>query len=263
MYRFDYANPQSIESVVESLQADSEATIIAGGMTLLPTMKLRLAAPSQLLDITRIDTLHGIQIAEGEISIGAATTHARVAADAQIQTRLPALAGLANGIGDPQVRNRGTLGGSVANNDPAADYPAAVLALNATIVTDRREISADDFFTDMFETALDDDEIIVSVKFPIPEFANYVKFPSPASRYALVGVFVARSGGQVRVAITGAGPYVFRFKDAEAALEQRFHADALVDVSYPADELNEDLHADASYRANLITVLTKRALTSG
>ncbi|MGR8950243.1 MAG: FAD binding domain-containing protein [Gammaproteobacteria bacterium] len=261
MYRFDYEQAPGIAEVVARLRAEPEAKVLAGGMTLLPTMKLRLAAPSALIDLTAIEALQSIVSVEDGCEIGAAVKHDQVARDAEINEKIPALASLANGIGDAQVRNRGTLGGSVANNDPAADYPAAVLALNATVITDRREIPADEFFVDMFETALDDDEIIIAIRFPIPDVAHYVKFPNPASRYALVGVFVARFGHTVRVAVTGAAPCVFRFSAAEQALENRFEADSLKGVSFPPADLNEDMHASAEYRAHLIGVLTRRALT--
>ena len=260
MYRFNYSPAQSVDEAVSRLEQDAEAKIIAGGMTLLPTMKMRLAAPSELIDLGQIESMREIQVGDNEVVIGATAKHAMVAAHAGMAAKIPALCSLANGIGDAQVRNRGTIGGSVANNDPAADYPAAVLGLGATVITNQREIAGDAFFEDMFETALSEHEIITAVNFPVPDFACYQKFPNPASRYAIVGVFLARFGDSVRVAVTGAGACVFRFSAAEAALEERFQAAALDNIVYPADDLNEDMHASAEYRAHLVSVLTRRAL---
>lgn len=262
MYKFSYQAASSVEDAVKRMHADPDAKILAGGMTLLPTMKLRLANPSELIDVTTIGGLNEIKVSEHSVLIGATAKHREVATDPNVAKHLPALAQLANGIGDAQVRNRGTIGGSVANNDPAADYPAAVLGLGATVKTNKREVAADSFFTDMFETALDDDEIIIAIDFPIPDFANYQKFPNPASRYAIVGVFLAKFGEQVRVAVTGAGACVFRFDAAERALEKNFSATAVEHLSFDPEDLNEDLHASAAYRANLISVLTKRAVNA-
>jgi carbon-monoxide dehydrogenase medium subunit len=229
-------------------------------MTLVPTMKQRLAAPSDLIDLNGIAELSGIAREGDSVVIGAMTRHADVAASDVVRGAIPALAALAEGIGDPQVRNRGTLGGSVANADPAADYPAALVGLNATVHTDRRAVAADDFFTSLFETALGDDEIITRVSFPVPEKAAYMKFPNPASRYAIVGVFVAKGTNGVRVAVTGAGASVYRVTEMEQALASSFAPEAVAAISVPADELNSDIHASAEYRAHLVTVMAKRAV---
>ena len=263
MYQFTYHRPESLSAAVAQLTADSDAKVLAGGQTLLPTMKQRLASPSAFIDLGRIAGLAGVS-REGEaIVIGAMTRHADVATNAAVHQAIPALAALAEEIGDPQVRNRGTIGGSLANNDPAADYPAAALALGATIVTNTREIAAEAFFKGLFETSLGAGEIIAKVRFPIPQKAAYVKFPNPASRYALVGVFVAKTAGGVRVAVTGAGANgVFRASAFEAALASNFSAAAVANVKIPADGLNSDIHADAAYRAHLIGVLARRAVTA-
>jgi aerobic carbon-monoxide dehydrogenase medium subunit len=262
MYAFTYHRPTSLAEAAAQLAAD-DAKALAGGQTLLPTMKQRLASPSALVDLGRIAELSGVSREGARIVVGAMTRHADVAASPAVQQAIPALAALAAHIGDPQVRNRGTLGGSLANNDPAADYPAAVLALGATIVTNKREIAADAFFKGLFETALAAGEIITKVRFPIPENAAYVKFPNPASRFALVGVFVAKSGNGVRVAVTGAGEAgVFRAAALEAALAANFTAGALNGVTVPTAGLNSDLHADPAYRAHLIVVLARRAVAA-
>jgi carbon-monoxide dehydrogenase medium subunit len=241
----------------------AEGKIVAGGMTLLPTMKQRLAAPSDLVDLAKINDLRGIHVGNGVVTIGAMTRHVEVATSAEVQKALPALAALAGMIGDPAVRNRGTMGGSVANNDPAADYPAACLALGATIHTSTRAIAADDYFVGMFETALQPGEIITKISFPIPDKANYQKFRHPASRYALTGVFVAKKGNDVRVAVTGASENgVFRATELEKALASNFTAAALEGKAMPATGLNNDIHADAAYRAHLIVVLAKRAVAA-
>ncbi len=262
MYQFDYQTPDSLETALAALRGNDEAKILAGGMTLLPTMKMRLARPDVLIDINRIGSLAGIGKEDGAIVIGAMTRHADVAASKLVRDNIPALADLAEAIGDPQVRNRGTLGGSVANNDPTADYPAGLVGLGATVVTDRREIAADDFFTDMFETALEDDEIITAVRFPVPERAAYMKFPNPASRYAIVGVMVAQTADGIRVAVTGAGPCVFRVAAMEDALQQDFTPDAIASVAVDGAEFNEDIHASAAYRAHLVTVMARRAVAA-
>jgi aerobic carbon-monoxide dehydrogenase medium subunit len=261
MYDFAYQKPASVADAVAALKAAGEGKLVAGGMTLIPTLKQRLAHPSALVDLSAIGSLKGISVGGGKVTIGAMTTHAAVAGSAEVAKAIPALAGLAAHIGDPQVRNRGTIGGSIANNDPAADYPAACVALGATIKTDRREVSADDFFDGLFTTALAEDEIIVSISFPVPEKAGYEKFPNPASRYALVGVFAAKGSGGVRVAVTGAGDDgVFRHAAAEKALAANFSPAALDGVSIAADGLNSDIHASAEYRAHLIGVMAKRAV---
>ena len=260
MYAFEYHRPTSVAEAVSLLKGASDGKFLAGGHTLLPTLKQRLAQPSDLVDLGRIAELKGIRQAGDTLVIGAMTTHAEVAGSEVVRGAIKALAALADHIGDAQVRNRGTIGGSIANNDPAADYPAAVVGLNATVKTNKREIAADDFFTGMFETALDDDEIVVSVSFPKPTRAGYMKFPNPASRYAIVGVMVAQTGGQTRVAVTGAAPSVFRLTDAERALASNFSAAALDGLSVSADDLNSDIHASAEYRAHLIKVMAKRAV---
>lgn len=260
MHDFGYHRPASAADAAGLLASKGEAKIVAGGMTLIPTLKQRLAQPSDLIDLGGIAELKGIKAEAGGITIGAMTTHADVARSADVQKTIPALAALAGGIGDPQVRNRGTIGGSVANSDPAADYPAAVLALAATIRTNKREIKADDFFKGMFETALQDGEIITAIHFPKPDKAGYSKFPNPASRYAIVGVFVAKAGSGVRVAVTGAGPCAFRSKELESALSASFTPDAAKSAKVKSDGLNSDLHATAEYRAHLVPVMASRAV---
>ncbi len=260
MYAFDYKRPSNLDEAAEMLRNSDDAHLLAGGHTLLPTLKQRLASASDLVDLAGIDELKGISSADGVVTIGAMTTHAEVAASSEVQNAIPALADLAGGIGDPQVRNKGTIGGSISNNDPAADYPAALVGLNATVNTTSRSISADNFFTGMFETALDDGEIVSSVSFQAPSSAAYCKFPNPASRYAIVGVFVAQGSDGVRVAVTGAGGSVFRASEMEAALNQVFSATSVADIQVSDEGLNEDIHASAEYRAHLITVMTKRAV---
>ena len=262
MYAFAYHKPRSLAEAGELLASHDEARLLAGGMTLLPALKQRLAAPTDLVDLGGLADLVGITVSDSEIAIGAMTTHAAVTQNEAVATKIPALATLAGGIGDPQVRHRGTIGGSICNADPAADYPAGVVALGATIVTDRREIAADDFFTGMFETALEPGEIVRQVRFPIPEAAGYAKFPNPASRYAVVGVFVAKTAGGVRVAVTGAGPSVFRIPAMESALAANFSPDSVTGISVPEGELNNDPHATAAYRAHLIGVMARRAVAS-
>ncbi|MFQ5774419.1 MAG: FAD binding domain-containing protein [Kiloniellaceae bacterium] len=262
MYSFNYHQPLSVEEAVQFLSAASDGRLMGGGMTLIPTLKQRLANPSDVIDLGRIAALKGIREEGGAILIGATATHAEVAADETVKARIPALAALAESIGDPQVRNRGTIGGSLANNDPAADYPAAVLGLGATVRTNKREIAADDYFTGMFETALEGDEIITAVSFPVPSKAGYAKFPNPASRYAIVGVMAAQGPAGTRVAVTGAGPVVFRVADMEGALERQFSPEALAGISVPAERLNSDIHASAEYRAHLVGVMAKRAVAA-
>ncbi len=262
MYRFDYQAPESIEAALAALRENDESKIVAGGMTLLPTMKLRLARPEVLIDINRIGSLAGIEENEGAILIGAMTRHADVAASKLVRNSIPGLADLAESIGDPQVRNRGTIGGSVANNDPAADYPAGLVGLGATVVTDRREVAADDFFIGMFETALEDDEIITSVRFPIPIRAAYMKFPNPASRYAIVGVMVAEAPDGIRVAVTGAGSCVFRVAAMEEAIGKDFSPESLASIEVDGAQFNEDIHANAEFRAHLVKVLARRAVAA-
>jgi len=261
MYNFEYQKAGSVADAAKA--ATGEAKIVAGGMTLIPTLKLRLASPSKLVDLGGIKDLVGIKVEGGTVTIGAMTTHAAVANSADVKKAIPALADLAEGIGDPAVRNRGTIGGSVANNDPAADYPAACVALGATIVTNTRKIAADDFFNGLFETALKEGEIVTAISFPAPEKAAYQKFRNPASRYALVGVFVAKTKAGVRVAVTGAGEGgVFRKKSFEAALDKSFAAAALDGIKVESKGLNSDIHASADYRAHIISVMAKRAVAA-
>jgi len=260
MYEFDIITPNSIDAAKSEFDAAEDGQFLAGGQTLIPVLKQRLAMPSDLIDLEHVHGLSGISASGDTISIKAMTRHTEVAADHEVQAAIPALAKLANGIGDMHVRNRGTIGGSIANNDPAADYPAAVLALHATIVTDRREILADHFFTGMFETALEEGELITEIHFPIPEAASYMKFANPATRYALVGVMVAKSHNNVRVAITGAGPCVFRDAEMEQALMGNFSPESIKDGMIPADDLNTDIHASREYRAHLISVMVRRAV---
>ena len=242
--------------------ASGRATFLAGGMSLLPAMKLRLAAYSDLINIKKIKTLSGIKVSSKSLRIGATTTHASVASSKEVGKSIPSLAVLADGIGDPQVRNRGTIGGSIANNDPAADYPSACLALNATIHTSKRKIPADKFFKGMFETDLKKGELIESVEFEIPEKSAYAKYPNPASRYAVVGVYVAKLKNEVRVAITGAASCVFRSKELEASLSNNFSASAIDSVNISSKGLNSDIHASAEYRAHIIKVMAKKAVSS-
>ncbi len=261
MYNFDFARPDTLQDAQAALRAD-DAQALGGGQTLIPTLKQRLAAPAILVSLTAIPELKGICLADdGRLCIGGATTHATVAREAA--AHYPALAQLAGNIGDPAVRNRGTIGGSLANNDPSACYPAAVLASGATVITDRQEVAADDYFQGMFATALGEGEIITEVRFPVPQAANYQKFVQPASRFALVGVFVARFAHGVRVAVTGASEGgVFRWHKAEAALGDDFRAEALGDLAVEADGMIGDLHGTPEYRAHLVRVLTGRAVTA-
>jgi carbon-monoxide dehydrogenase medium subunit len=260
MHDFNYHRPSSLAEAAKL--ATGEAKIVAGGMTLVPTMKQRLAQPSDLVDLAGIAELKGIKVDGSNIVIGAMTTHNDVANSAEVKKAIPALAALAEGIGDPQVRNRGTIGGSISNNDPAADYPAALLGLDATVITNKRKLKAEEFFKGMFETALGDGEIVTSVSFPKPEKAGYAKFPNPASRYAMVGVMAAKTAGGVRVAVTGAGPSVFRQKDMEKALSSNFSADAIKAVKTDSKNLNSDLHGSAEYRAHLVGVMAGRAVAA-
>jgi len=260
MYAFQFERATDAQAAVAKLKADGDAKFLAGGQSLLAAMKLRLASPSMLVDVARIPGMADINVQGDAVVIGAAAKHADVAANAEVLRRIPGLASLALGIGDRQVRAMGTLGGSLANDDPAADYPAAVLALNATVVTDRREIPADSFFKGLYETALAPDELITAVRFPVPDQSGYVKFRNPASRFALVGVMVARSGKTVRVAVTGAADSVFRAPALEQALTASFTPAAARAVKVDASGLNADLHASPEYRAHLIPVLASRAV---
>ena len=258
-----YHKASSAADAAAKLSAAEDGALLAGGQTLIPTMKQRLAAPSDLVDISGVEEMRGITVSGSTVTIGAATKHAEVASSKELRAVCPSICDLASHIGDPAVRHMGTLGGSIANNDPAADYPAAMLALGATIKTNQREIAADDFFTGMFSTALDDGEIITSVSFGAPSKGAYAKFPNPASRYAMCGVFVAQGSDGVRVAVTGAGDDgVFRQADMEAALSGNFSADALEGVSVSPDGMLSDIHGDAAYRANLVKVMAKRAVAA-
>ena len=259
MNPFNYHKPSTLAEAVALHRDAEDPAYLSGGHTLLPTMTQRLAAPSDLIDLEGLAELTGIAAADGTLSIGAFTRHAEVAASAEVAGTLPALAELAQGIGDAQVRNRGTIGGSLANSDPAADYPAAVLALNALIRTDRRQIAADDYFRGLFETALEEGEVITRIDFAIPSRAAYEKFPNPASRYATAGVMVADFNGTVRVGVTGAGPCGCRAHAFEAALSARLDPAALDDAELPAIDFNNDLHASAEYRAHLVRVMAQRA----
>jgi len=261
MYAVEYQRAKSVADATAAL-AKTGGKALAGGQSLVGAMKLRLANPGTVVDLSGIAELKGIKKEGDAIVIGALTTHADVAASPIVKQSIPALASLAEGIGDRQVRNRGTIGGSIANNDPAADYPAAVVGLNATVQTNKRKIAADDFFKGLYETALGADEIITAVSFPVAKKAAYVKFPQPASRFALVGVFVAQTGGGVRVAVTGASSHAHRAKPIEDALAKSFTVDAAKAVKIPADHLNNDLHGSAEYRAHLVSVLAGRAVAA-
>jgi carbon-monoxide dehydrogenase medium subunit len=262
MYAFEYHRPTTIKQAAALARRLADSRIIAGGQSLIPALKLRISRAAALVDLGDLPELRGISVVGTSLVIGALTRHAEVAASKDVQSGLPVLATVAAGIGDRQVRNMGTLGGSLANNDPAADYPAAVLGLAATITTNKRDIAADKFFTGLYETALRPGEIIASVTFPLAKRAAYVKFRNPASRFALVGVCVAETAAGVRVAVTGAASCVFRAKRMEKALADNFTADAIARIKIPADKLNSDLHANAEYRSHLITVLAQRAVAA-
>ena len=263
MYETNYHKAGSVDDAASKMGSAEDGKYLSGGMTLIPTMKQRLAAPSDLIDLGGIANMAGVSVSGSTVRIGAATTHADVASNTDLASACSALTGLASHIGDPHVRNRGTIGGSIANNDPAADYPAAMIALNATIITNSREIAADDFFAGLFETALEDDEIITAVTFEAPSKAAYQKFPNPASRYAMAGVFVAQSGNDIRVAVTGAGSDgVFRHGEMEQALTGTWSTDAIDACTVDAEDLLSDIHGDADYRANLVKVMAKRAVAA-
>jgi len=262
MYAFTYHKAASVADAAAALAKNPDAKVLAGGQSLIATMKLRLAAPAALVDLGGIDELRGIKSDGKNLVIGAMTRHGEVVFSADVEKAIPALAHLAGEIGDRMVRNMGTLGGAIAHSDPAADYPAGVLGLAATIVTNKRKIAADDFFKGLYETALEPGEIITSVSFPIPKRAAYMKFKQPASRFALVGVFVADTGAGVRVAVTGAGPCAYRVPEMETALGAKFSPDSVANVKVPAKGLNSDIHASAEYRAHLVTVMAKRAVAA-
>ena len=262
MHDFNYHRPARLADAVKMIKKAREGALMSGGMTLLPTMKQRLAAPEDIIDLTGLDNT-GIKVLKTKVSIAAGTCHADVAANRDLKKAIPGLSALAGQIGDPHVRHRGTIGGSIANNDPAADYPAALVALNATVITSKRKIPADKFFKGMFETALGRDEIITGVDFPIPDKSGYAKFPNPASRYAIVGVFVARmKNSECRVAVTGAGPGVFQQKAMAKALGNNFASSAVAGIKTKPDNLNEDMHASQEYRAHLVGVMARRAVSA-
>ena len=263
MYNTTYHRASSVDEAAKLASANEEAKFVSGGQTLIPAMKSRLAAPSDLIDLRHIASMKGITVSGKSVTIGAGTIHYDVATSKELAAVCPALCSLASHIGDPHVRHMGTIGGSISNNDPAADYPSAMLALGATIVTNKRELAAADFFTGLFETALGDGEIVTAVKFTAPDKAGYAKFPNPASRYAMTGVFVAKGKDGVRVAVTGAGDDgVFRAKEIEAALSKKFDASALDGVQVSSRNLMSDIHASAEYRANLVVVMARRATTA-
>src|SRR5262249_20567012 len=261
MYAFKFHRPTTVRQAAGLLAREEEAKLLSGGHALIPTMKLRLAGPKHIIDMSKIEGLAGVEESGRSITIGARTTHFEVASSPVVKAAIPALAHLAGLIGDPAVRHRGTIGGSIANNDPNADYPAACLGLGATIITSKRRIAADEFFKGLFETALEGDEIITKIQFPKVNKAGYVKFPNPASRFALVGVFVSKRGSEIRVAVTGAGANgVFRVPSFEEALKKRFAPKSLEGLTVSADGLNSDIHGSAEYRAHLIGVMARRAV---
>jgi carbon-monoxide dehydrogenase medium subunit len=262
MYAFNYHKVSSVADAAAKLASNSDAKLLAGGQTLIAALKMRLASPSDLVDLGGIAEMRGIKADGGKIVIGAMSTHAEVAASKDVKQSIPALAVLAGSIGDRMVRNMGTLGGSIANNDPAADYPAGVVGLGATIVTNQRSIAADDFFKGMYDTALQPGEIITQVAFPVPQKCGYSKFANPASRYAIVGVFVAQTASGVRVAVTGAGPSAFRVPEMEKALAANFAPQAVTGIKVSDGNLNSDMHASAEYRAHLVGVMAGRAVAA-
>ncbi len=261
MYETQYHRANSIDDAVAKLGSAGDGKFVSGGQTLIPTMKQRLAAPSDLIDLRHIEDLKGVSVSGSTVTIGAGTTHADVAGNGDLAQACPGISSLAGMIGDPHVRNMGTIGGSIANNDPAADYPAALLALNAQITTSKRTLTADEFFVGMFETALEEDEVVTSVSFEAPEKCAYSKFPNPASRYAMAGVFVAKSGDAVRVAVTGAGnDGVFRHEGMEAALSSDWSGTAAAGCEVDEGDMISDIHGNGAYRANLVKVMAKRAV---
>ena len=260
MHAFEYHRPSSTKDAIGLAGKKREGRYLAGGQSLVQAMKLRLSSPTDLIDLGTIRELAGIKMAGGSVEIGAMTRHAEVASSSEIKKAIPSLEAMAALIGDRQVRHMGTIGGSLANNDPAADYPAAVLGLGATITTNKRKIEADKFFKGLYETALEAGELITSVSFPAPKRAAYMKFKNPASRFAIVGVFVADFGGKVRVGVTGAGPSAFRQAEMEKALSAKFAPESVASIKVKPDGLNNDLHASPEYRAHLITVMAKRAV---
>ena len=260
MYNFSFEKVKSVEEAVTAIQKAEDGKFVAGGQTMLPTMKHRLACPSNIIDLSGVESLTEIKAHNECVTIGAMVTHRSVASSPEVLRDIPALAKLAGNIGDPAVRNRGTIGGSIANNDPAADYPAAIIGLGATVNTNKREISGDDFFTGMFETALEEDELITSISFPVANVAAYMKFENPASRYAIVGVFLVKLSDNVRVGVTGATACAHRGRRLEDALNKNFSPAAIDPVELSVEEMNSDIHASAEYRAHLVKVMTKRAV---
>ena len=260
VHQFNYVKPKSLAEAQSVVKANEEAKILSGGMTLIPTLKARLAQPTHLVDVSGLAELKGITVTNDSVTVGAATRHVDVATSSEVKKAIPALAYLAGLIGDPQVRNLGTMGGSLANNDPAADYPSATLGLGATIVTDRREIAADDYFQGLFSTALEPGELVMRIRFPIPLDAAYEKFPHPASGYAMCGAFVAVFANGIRIAITGAGGGVFRWAEAEKSLNAKRDVAPLATLPLDDSDFSEDIHATREYRANLVRVITKRAV---
>ena len=261
MYAFTFHRPTTVRQVASLLSKNEDAKLLAGGHSLIPVMKLRLASPGTIIDLSKVEGLSGVEVKTRSVEIGAMTKHVVVANDTALQQAMPGLAAVPASIGDPHVRNRGTIGGSIANNDPNADYPAACLGLGATIITNKRKIAADDFFKGLFETALEPDEIITKVSFPIAKKAGYEKFKHPASGFALVGVFVSKRGSEIRVAATGAGASgVFRVPAFEEALKKRFAPKSLEGLSVSTDGMNSDIHAGKEYRAHLVGVLARRAV---
>lgn len=262
MKEFNYHRPTKVADAVKLIKKARNGKLMSGGMTLIPTMKQGLANPSDIIDLGGLKN-SGVAASASKVTIKAGTTHTQVAESEALKKALPALATVAGAVGDPHVRNKGTIGGSIANNDPAADYPAALLGLGATVITNARKVAADKFFTGMFSTALKRDEIVTAVEFPVAKRAGYAKFPNPASRYAMVGVFVSQDkSGKVRVAVTGAGPSVFRVPEMETALERSFTPDALAGVTVNAKGLNSDMHGSAEYRAHLVNVMARRAVAA-
>jgi aerobic carbon-monoxide dehydrogenase medium subunit len=262
MKEFNYHRPTKVADAVKLIKKARNGKLMSGGMTLIPTMKQGLANPSDIIDLGGLKN-SGVAAGASKVTIKAGTTHTQVAESEALKKALPALATVAGAVGDPHVRNKGTIGGSIANNDPAADYPAALLGLGATVITNARKVAADKFFTGMFSTALKRDEIVTAVEFPVAKRAGYAKFPNPASRYAMVGVFVSQDkSGKVRVAVTGAGPSVFRVPEMETALERSFTPDALAGVMVSAKGLNSDMHGSAEYRAHLVNVMARRAVAA-
>ena len=260
MYSFNYNRVKSVADAAAALGKSADAKLLAGGQSLVQAMKLRLSSPTDLIDLNALGDLKTLKAEGNAVTVGAMVRHAEVAASSAVKKAIPALAALAGMIGDRQVRHMGTIGGLLANNDPAADYPAAALGLGATIVTNKRKIEADKFFKGLYETALEPGEIITSVSFPVPKRAAYMKFKNPASRFAMVGVFVADFGGNVRVGVTGAGPSAFRQADMEKALTAKFAPESVASIKVKADGLNNDLHASPEYRAHLVTVMARRAV---